>query len=303
MNLTPNTQLKLYGLDNYLLELIKLFEKNNLPNKIILSGDKGSGKATMAYHLINYVLSYGEEFSYDKKKFTINDKNKSFKLILNKSSPNFTLIDISENKRNIDINQIRTLITNLNKSSFNDKPRFVLIDNIEYLNVSAINALLKIIEEPNPNIYFILIHNNKKILSTLLSRCLNFKISLSHEDSINISNFITNKNIINEINYELINYYFTPGNFYDLIKISNDFEINLKSNNLKDFLKLLIDKNSYKKTIFVNNLLYSYIELYLTVNKLYNLYSYFVRKINECKKYNLDDESIYLEFKTKVLNG
>ena len=303
MNLTPNTQLKLYGLDNYLLELIKLFEKNSLPNKIILSGDKGSGKATMAYHLINHVLSYGEEFSYDKKKFTINDKNKSFKLILNKSSPNFTLIDISENKRNIDINQIRTLITNLNKSSFNDKPRFVLIDNIEYLNVSAINALLKIIEEPNPNIYFILIHNNKKILSTLLSRCLNFKISLSHEDSINISNFITNKNIINEINYELINYYFTPGNFYDLIKISNDFEINLKSNNLKDFLKLLIDKNSYKKTIFVNNLLYSYIELYLTVNKLYNLYSYFVRKINECKKYNLDDESIYLEFKTKVLNG
>jgi len=303
MNLTPNTQLKLYGLDKYLLELIKLFENNNLPNKIILSGDKGSGKATMAYHLINYVLSYGEEFSYDKKKFIINDKNKSFKLILNKSSPNFTLIDISENKRNIDINQIRTLITNLNKSSFNDKPRFVLIDNIEYLNVSAINALLKIIEEPNPNIYFILIHNNKKILSTLLSRCLNFKISLSHEDSINISNFITNKNIINEINYELINYYFTPGNFYDLIKISNDFEINLKSNNLKDFLKLLIDKNSYKKTIFVNNLLYSYIELYLTVNKLYNLYSYFVRKINECKKYNLDDESIYLEFKTKVLNG
>ena len=303
MNLTPNTQLKLYGLDNYLLELIKLFEKNSLPNKIILSGNKGSGKATMAYHLINHVLSYGEEFSYDKKKFTINDKNKSFKLILNKSSPNFTLIDISENKRNIDINQIRTLITNLNKSSFNDKPRFVLIDNIEYLNVNAINALLKIIEEPNPNIYFILIHNNKKILSTLLSRCLNFKISLSHEDSINISNFITNKNIINEINYELINYYFTPGNFYDLIKISNDFEINLKSNNLKDFLKLLIDKNSYKKTIFVNNLLYSYIELYLTVNKLYNLYSYFVRKINECKKYNLDDESIYLEFKTKVLNG
>ena len=67
MNLTPNTQLKLYGLDNYLLELIKLFEKNNLPNKIILSGDKGSGKATMAYHLINYVLSYGEEFSYDPR--------------------------------------------------------------------------------------------------------------------------------------------------------------------------------------------------------------------------------------------
>ena len=36
--------------------------------------------------------------------------------------------------------------------------------------------LLKILEEPPKNIYFILINNNKKILSTLKSRCINFKI-------------------------------------------------------------------------------------------------------------------------------
>ncbi len=34
-------------------------------------------------------------------------------------------------KKNIDIAQIRNMITNLNKSSFNSKPRFILIDNIE----------------------------------------------------------------------------------------------------------------------------------------------------------------------------
>ena len=81
-------------------------------------------------------------------------------------------------KKNIDINQIRDLIVKLNKSSFNNKPRFVLIDNIEYLNINSINALLKILEEPNDNIIFILINNNKKVLPTLLSRCINFKISL-----------------------------------------------------------------------------------------------------------------------------
>ena len=77
-------------------------------------------------------------------------------------------------KKNIDINQIRELIRSLNKSSFNEKPRFILIDNIELLNLNSINALLKTLEEPSHNIYFILINNNKKILSTLLSRCINF---------------------------------------------------------------------------------------------------------------------------------
>ena len=58
------------------------------------------------------------------------------KLITNKSNPNFILIDIDTDKKSIDINQIRNLILTLNKSSFNIKPRFVLIDNIELMNTN-----------------------------------------------------------------------------------------------------------------------------------------------------------------------
>ena len=60
--------------------------------------------------------------------------------MLNKSNLNF-LIDVNLENKFIDINQIRNLISNLNKSSLNNKPRFILIDNIEFLNVSSINAL------------------------------------------------------------------------------------------------------------------------------------------------------------------
>ncbi len=109
----------------------------------------------MSYHLVNYILSYEEEFSYDLTNLIINPENKSFKLIQNKSNPNFILIDVSEDKKNIDINQIRNLIVDLNKSSFNSKPRIVLIDNIELLNINSVNALLKILEEPNDNINFL----------------------------------------------------------------------------------------------------------------------------------------------------
>ena len=233
MNLSPSTQINLFGLKNFFLELTNLFDQKKFPNKILLSGEKGSGKCTLAYHIINYILSKDEDFTYDKENFLINEQNKSFKLIQNRSNPNFNLIDISEDKKFIDINQIRDLISNMNKSSFNDKIRFVLIDNIEFLNKNSVNALLKILEEPNKNVHFILIHNNKKILPTLSSRCLNFKISLTHNQSIEIANSIFGENVLNKINQDLIHHYLTPGNFYNLIKFSENFEVDLTAITLK----------------------------------------------------------------------
>ena len=149
------SQTKLFGLDRFFFELIRLDKANNLPNKILLSGQKGLGKATLAYHLINFILSKDEEYRYDFDNLEINSKNHSFQTILNKSNPNFILIDVNNEKKSINIDQIRELISNLNKSSFNEKPRFVLIDNIEYLNVNSINALLKVLEEPSFKVHFI----------------------------------------------------------------------------------------------------------------------------------------------------
>ena len=167
MNFNPSTQINLFEHKEIFNRLYKLYKNDNLPNKILLSGEKGIGKSTFAYHLINFVLSENEDFPYDYENNIINSDNKSYKLIQNKSNPNFQLIDVLQDRKNIDINQIRELIINLNKSSFNKKKRFVLIDNIELLNLSSINALLKILEEPNENINFILINNNKRVLPTL----------------------------------------------------------------------------------------------------------------------------------------
>ena len=303
MNLSPSTQINLFGLNNFFLELTNLFDQKKFPNKILLSGEKGSGKCTLAYHIINYILSKDEDFTYDKENFLINEQNKSFKLIQNRSNPNFNLIDISEDKKFIDINQIRDLISNMNKSSFNDKIRFVLIDNIEFLNKNSVNALLKILEEPNKNVHFILIHNNKKILPTLSSRCLNFKISLTHNQSIEIANSIFGENVLNKINQDLIHHYLTPGNFYNLIKFSENFEVDLTAITLKEFITIIIEQNYYKKDNEIKHMLYDFIELFFRNNNFSNLYSYFLKKIDDCKKFNLDEESLLMEFEAKVLNG
>ena len=198
-------QKSLFGHYEIFDTLKNLYLNKKFPNKIILSGEKGIGKCTLAYHVINYILSLNEDHNYDTKDYKINSENKSFKLIKNKSNPNFNLIDVEDGKKNIDINQIRDLISNLNKSSFNTSPRFVLIDNINLLNLNSVNALLKVIEEPNDNINFILINSNKRVLATLKSRCINFKISLSQNQVIEIANKIIDQDIYDLINKELIN--------------------------------------------------------------------------------------------------
>ncbi len=309
MNLEPINQKKLYNLTDHFNELANLYKKKKLPCKILLSGQKGIGKSTLAYHLINFVLSQDEENKYDLNNQSINKNNRSYKLTINKSNPNFILIDILEEKKTIDILQIRNLISNLNKSSFNTKPRFILIDNIEYLNINSVNALLKVLEEPAMNTFFILIHNNKKILSTLSSRCLNYKISLSNKSSIDVIKNLLGNDIFKSINEDLINYYSTPGNFFYLIKFVNENNLDLSNIDLKNFLLLLIKENYYKKDISIKYMIYDYIEFYFRKNsllfnkKLSNNYSYFLKKVSDTKKFNLDEESLFMEFEEEILNG
>ena len=312
MELKPSENTQLYGMNHFFNEIISLYKKKKMPSKILLSGKKGIGKSTLAYHIINCILSINEEFKYDSNKLVINKANKSFKLLQNNSHPNFYLIDLMNDKKNIDVAQIREMISYNNKSTFNNMARFILIDNIENLNKNSVNALLKIVEEPNENVFFILINNNEKyILPTLKSRCLIFKINFTFYESMGISNQILKENIFNLINYDLINYYSTPGEIINLINFSKSKGIKLKDYTLVNLINLLIDNAYYKKNILVKRLLINFIELFflkeykLSSSKvsLLNFYQNYITKIYNTEKFNLDDESLFLEFKSKILNG
>jgi len=310
MNLEPSENTSIYGYRYFFSEITELYNNRKMPNKILLSGKKGSGKATFAYHLVNFFLSKNEEFKYNLTENKINPENKSFKLLQSSSHPNFYLIDLLAEKKNIDVAQIRGMISYTNKSTFNNQDRFIMIDNVEYLNKNSINALLKIIEEPNENIYFILIANSQKnILPTLKSRCITFKIHFSFDNTVNICNQILNQNILNELNYDLINYYCTPGEIIKLIQFAEEKQINLRDHDVSSIISLIIENIYYKKNIFIKNLLINFIELFLlkrykksnNKNFLLNFYQSFIQKINNTEKFNLDEESLFLEFKSKIL--
>jgi DNA polymerase-3 subunit delta' len=67
MNIRPSENTKLYGMDKFFYDIVNLYEQNKMPNKILLSGKYGIGKSTLAYHIINYILSKGEKNKYDQK--------------------------------------------------------------------------------------------------------------------------------------------------------------------------------------------------------------------------------------------
>ena len=312
IELKSNNQKKLFGYENSFLHITDLYDKGKLPNKILFSGRKGIGKSTFSYHLINYLFSKNEKFPYNKKNFEISPSNKSYNLVLNNCHPNFHLIDLHDEKKIIEISQIREMYNYANKSAFNNKERIILIDNVENLNLNSSNALLKIVEEPNDNIFFILIlDNEKKILKTLESRCLKFNLFLSHDKSITIANKIIDKNVNDTLSNSLINHYNTIGDLISLVNFSSSQKKDISNVDLKSFLLDIIKEKYYKKDIFINNYIYKYIELYLlnlmslkvSKKKVSLLYDNFIKKIYLMKKFNLDEEAFFIEFKTKVLNG
>ena len=310
MNLNTKKQDKLIGYNDLFNHFIKLLNEKKLPNKIIISGNKGIGKSTFAYHFVNYIFSKNEKNKYDINKYQIQSENKSFKLVKNLTHPNFHLIDLLDGKKIIEISQIRKAISYSQKSSFDNNYKIVLIDNIEFLNSYSANALLKIMEEPNEKLLFILIHDNSKpIIKTVKSRCIIFKKKFTFEENLSIASDLANVNLKDFFNESIINHYLTIGDLLYLYNFSINNKLDIKKLSLKDLLLYLINFKIYKNNFDLTNLTFKLIESYFYYSFLnnksldiYKLYEYFIKKIDYTSKFNLDIESLFLEFKNKVTN-
>jgi len=310
MNLISGINTRLYGYNDFFLSIKRMYNNKVLPNKIIFSGNKGIGKCTLAYHFINFIFSQNEDFKYDFKNNIISTSNYSYNLVRKGTHPNFFLISNDSEKSNSQITKVREMIDYTNKSSFNNDFKIILIDNIEYLNLNSINALLKIIEEPNEKVFFFLIHDSKKkIIDTLTSRCIKFNLFLNNENKNEIINKLLNNDFYPNLNNDFKNIYTSPGDIISLYNFFKDNDID-ESLSIDSFLKLLINKSLFKKSTYIKNNLSYFIELYFikkiyllnSKSKVHNLYNYFLSKISNCNKYNLDIESVLIEFNAMILN-
>ena len=311
----PNRQEKLFLYDQYFKLFIKLYKNNLLPNKILLTGQSGLGKSTFAYHFINSILSDKEDYSYDFMNFTINPLNRSFRLINQQYHSNFYLIENFIHKRTIDIKQVKNMISYLNKTSFQKKIKFILIDNAEYLNLHSVNALLKIIEEPPSNTFIIFIHNSSiKLIETLKSRCIEFKIFFSNQEKQKIlDNLLIYYDLKIDLNFleKIKSFYDSPGTILNLIKLINEGVIDTNKTDLINVISNLMDFNLKNKNNINLNLLQNIIELFffkeikknINKNKISLNYSNVLKRLNSFRKYNIDMNNTFYEIKENIVHG
>ena len=305
-NINPRYSTQLYGLDLEFDRLSNLLLNQKLPKVILLTGEKGIGKFTLINHL---AISYFDKENYNLLEKKIINKNKFFENLSNNLISNVIFLD-SNGFKNMNVETIRDLKNKLQKKPFYNDKRLIILDDVETFNTNSINALLKIIEEPNHNDYFLLINNKTKpLIDTLKSRCLEFKIILNNSQRIKITNFlmdIHNQDTIIEQDKIVT----SPGNFLKFNIILNEHSISLEENILKT-LKIILDLYKKSKNLFFKDLLLFYSEYYLNIkkeNKYLNKMKFIedrdflLNKINDFFVYNLNQSTLIRSIENRFSN-
>ena len=299
---------KLIGYDDLFIKFEKLYLNKRLPKVILLSGDKGIGKSTFAFHFINYILSMDSKIPYDKDSFSINLNNETYKKILINVEQNFHFLKC-EKPDVVSIDDIRQLKTKLSKTPLVNTSRFTIIDDIELINLNSANALLKLIEEPSDYDYFFLINNKcNKLIETLISRSLEFKVFLSSKQKNQIFTYLKSYFEIEENFTHNYIQYTSPGNLIKFDPIINELEITSLNDFDKASSEILKIFNKTKKDIYINFLLFlvdiKFLEL-SKINKNYVQIADVKNKINSLLtrhyKFNLNSINVYNQF-TNYLN-
>lgn len=302
--------LKLFSYKNLFNDLVNLEIKKKLPSRIIFSGNEGIGKSTLSFHLTNYLLSQNEKTKYNLANNEINLESLSHNHVIKQSHPNFYYISKLDGKTNIEIDQVRDMIMFINKSSFNDNKKIILIDGVEYLNQNSSNALLKCLEESKDQNLFILTHNiNQRILDTIKSRCISYKLNFDYSTVPNIISHNFGENLHEELNEDFKFETISPNFIIKHITFALENSLNINSLNVNNMIKYIIDTKSYKKNPFIINNFQHYIEIYFIKmyldtkdNKYYDKYLETISDNNLINKFNLDTDSFFIKFQNNYLN-
>jgi DNA polymerase-3 subunit delta' len=157
-------------------------DRNRLPHALLLRGQNGIGKLDFAISLSQALLCEQNDSLLQacgkcpSCGWFEQDNHPDFRLLSPEQTANKDDEDTTKStkkKTQIVVDQVRALSDFLSLSSHKSNGlRIVLIHPAEGLNAAAANSLLKMLEEPPPNVVFILVaHQAQKILPTIMSRC------------------------------------------------------------------------------------------------------------------------------------
>lgn len=202
--------------------LDRSIKKDSIAHAYLFSGPEHLGKFTVA-------LNFARRLSGGKEE---------------KINPD--IIIVSPDK-GIKVEKIRELQRELSFSPYFGKYKIAIIDGADQMTLSAQNALLKILEEPEERCILVLIcHNPQNLLPTIKSRCLIKKFSLVKNEEI--LKLITQEKNKNEIAFWS---HFRPGLAVEMQENEDVLQEKMKS--YKE-LKNILESNISDKFLLAENL-------------------------------------------------
>ena len=154
----------------WLVPIVEEFNKNSLHHAHLISGPKGVGKNLLTSHFAKLILCQSDQHKLCEVCY-------SCKLKEDINHPDLHKLEILPDKKLIGISQIMTIRANLYESSFLGKNKVAIIPNLEKISLDGLNAILKILEEPPKDTYFLLTTDFlNQIPLTIQSRCFDLKV-------------------------------------------------------------------------------------------------------------------------------
>ena len=259
-------------------EVLSAFEKEVKQNKISASylfyGDKRVD-----------LLFYALEFS--KMVMTKDIENEEEKKSIEKRIENLQHSDIeviNRKNENIKIDEVRELIYDAIESAYSSPKQIFILCGIENLRKESSNALLKILEEPPKDVYFILLARSLNIISTIKSRTIKFHLEGASNEELGVSKeiyyfFDGNENNIKrykENGIPLEEYEDRINSYEDALSnikamkeyAKNEMENNENSSSDAGFLEVIINYNRSIEYIVKKIRFFNIEEVYMLVNEI-----------------------------------
>ena len=234
---------KMIGHEESETQFIKQYNSNRLHHGFLITGDSGIGKCGLAIRMARFLLSGGvidnpDMFGGDNLDY--NPESEIALQIASNAHPDFAFLYFG--MENVKVSgKIDTVISVDHIRQANDLShhtiasancKVIVIDDAHTMSISAQNALLKTLEEPNNKTYIIMCTNKpNSLLPTIRSRCSNINLKPISDEKI--------KSYLAEQNTGL-----TDGEIDAYVKLSNGSignAVELSTNQALNIYSLMID--------------------------------------------------------------
>lgn len=195
----PRETERLFGHASAEAAFLDAFNSGRLHHAWLITGPRGTGKATLAWRLARFLLATpapGEGEGMfgappPPESLDIDPEHPVSRRIRALSEPGLFLLRRGANDKgdrlsaDIRVDEVRKLKGFFALSAADNGRRVVIVDSADEMNIPAANAVLKLLEEPPAGAVLLLVsHQPNRLLPTIRSRCRELRLSPLEADDL-----------------------------------------------------------------------------------------------------------------------